>query len=174
MHGSTRDEAFLPCGRPEEPGDPCLPWRGTLRFRPQLQIRTSAPAATVEECRGGPRYSRGDWTSLRVLEWVPEVTIFTRDEPCCNLRKTRIIPSKQAETIYGCGISREILPPLLSPERFLDTLEATQEVPRHPSLPSRGTSKVPPQLKKSLGSPSSAQEESPFPCFGGEGIPAFP
>ena len=55
----------------------------------------------------------------------------------------------------------------------LDTLEATQEVPRHPLLLSRGTKRVPPQLKRSPSSPSSSQEESPFPCFIREGILAF-
>ena len=33
----------------EEPRDPCWPWRGTLSFRPQLQLRTSGLAETVEE-----------------------------------------------------------------------------------------------------------------------------
>ena len=43
-----------------------------------------------------------------------------------------------SEALFLYGISREILPSLLSPERVLDTLEATQEVPQHPRLPSRG------------------------------------
>ena len=114
LHANTRDEVSLPSGLP----------RGTPRFKSALEMKPEAPASNPDEdlspridCSGIPRGlsdSRGDRTSLRVLEWVPEVTIFTRDEPCCNLRKTRIIPSKQAETIYGCGITREILPPLLS------------------------------------------------------------
>ena len=61
----------------------------------------------------------------------------------------------------------------MSRKRVFDTLEATQEVPRHPCLPSRGTPRVPPQLKKSPGSPTSFREESPFPCFVGKGIPSF-
>ena len=61
----------------------------------------------------------------------------------------------------------------MSRKRVFDTLEATQEVPRHPLLLSRGTKRVPPQLKRSPSSPSSSQEESPFPCFIREGILAF-
>ena len=43
---------------------------------------------------------------------------------------------------------------LLSPKRVLEILDATQDVPRHHRLHSRGTLKVPPQLKKSPGSTS--------------------
>ena len=78
------------------------------------------------------------------------------------------------EVVFHCDVSGAIPPSLLSLERVLDTLEATQEVPRHPLLLSRGTKRVPPQLKKSPSSPSSSQEEGPFPCFFGEGIPKFP
>ena len=78
------------------------------------------------------------------------------------------------EALFHCGISREIPPSHLSPERVLDTLEATQEVPRHTRLHSRGTPMVQPQLKKSPSFPSSSQEEGPFPCFVGKGILTFP
>ena len=61
----------------------------------------------------------------------------------------------------------------MSLKRALDTLEATQEVPQHNCLHSRGILRVPPQLKKSLGFPSSSRDEGPFPCFVGKGIPAF-
>ena len=37
-----------------------------------------------------------------------------------------------AEALFCCGYLREIPATLLSPERILDTLEATQEVPQHP------------------------------------------
>ena len=77
----------------------------------------------------------------------------------------------RAEALFHCSISREIPPSLLIPKSVLDTLEATQEDPRHPHLPSRGTPRVPPQLKKSPGSPSSSREECLFSCFVGKGIP---
>ena len=77
------------------------------------------------------------------------------------------------EAFFHCGISREIPPSLLSLKRVLDTLAATQEVPRHTRLYSRGISSVLPQLKKSPVSPSSSRDEGPFPCFLGKGISAF-
>ena len=89
-------------------------------------------------------------------------------------KNEEILPSTRAEALFCCSISRKIPPCVLSPERVLETLEATQEVPRHPPMPSRGTLKVPPQLKKSPGTSSSSREEGPFPGFVGEGILAFP
>ena len=61
----------------------------------------------------------------------------------------------------------------MNTEIFLDTIEATQEVPGHHRLPLRGTPKVLPQVKKSPSSPSSSREEVPFPCFVWEGFSAF-
>ena len=46
--------------------------------------------------------------------------------------------------LFHCGVSREIKPSLLSLERVLDTLDATQEFPRHTRLHSRGSTRVPP------------------------------
>ena len=89
-------------------------------------------------------------------------------------KNQEILPSMRDEALFCCGISREIPPALLNLKRVLDTIEATQEVPGHTRLHSRGTLGVLPQLKKSPGSPSSSREEGPFPCFIVEGIPAFP
>ena len=138
-------------------------------------MRTSARAATAEESRGAPRNLGGDWILLRPHKWVPEVPVVTREEPRRNSRKTRrFSPQRQLRLFFCCSIFQEIAPSLLSPERVLDTLEATQEVHRHPCLHTRGKSSVPPQLKKTPGSPSSSREEGPFPCFVGEGILALP
>ena len=76
--------------------------------------------------------------------------------------------------LFHRGVSREITPSLLSLERVLDTLYATQEVPRHARLHSRGTLRVPTKLKKSLVFPFSSPDDGPFPCFAWKGIPAFP
>ena len=162
-----------PVDAPGELRDPCQPWRETLRFQPQLQMSTSAPTVTTEESRGAPRDSRGDWTSLRPHKRVPEVVVVTQEESHCNSSKTwRLSP--QLELRYFSSVSsQEKSLSLLSPERALDTLEATEEVPRHPRLPSTGTPRVPPQLIKSPGSPSSSQEEFPFPCFVWEGLLVF-
>ena len=84
----TRRGTYPPVEALEEPRDPCRQWRGTLMFRPQTQMRIVAMAATADEFQGGPRDSRGDWTSLRPHERVHEVPIViqmnpspTREEP---------------------------------------------------------------------------------------------
>ena len=69
---------------PQEPRDRCRPWKGNLRFWPQLQMGTLAPEATAEESQGAHRNWSGNWTSLRPHERVPEVPIITREEPCRN------------------------------------------------------------------------------------------
>ena len=156
----------------EAPGAPCWHWRGTLRFRSQLKMRTSAPAATAEESLEAPSNSHGDWTFRRPHKLVLEVHVVTREEPQVsyhNSRQTRrFSPQREMRTF-----SREIPTSLLSLERVLDSLEATQEVPQYTSLLSRGTPRVSPQLKNSPGFPSSSREEDPFPCFVGKGIPGF-
>ena len=112
---------------------------------------------------------------LRTQERVREVPVLTREEPQVsygNSKKKEILTSTKDEALFRCGISREIPPSLLSLDRFLDNLDATQEVPRHPRLHSRGTPRVPPQLKQSPIFASSSRAEGPFPCTLGKGIPA--
>ena len=116
----------------------------------------------------------GDCTFLRPHEMVPEVPGVTREESkisCCNSRKIRTF---SPQGLFRCSVTREIPPFFLSLESVLDTLAATQEVPRHTRLYSRGISSVLPQLKKSPVSPSSSRDEGPFPCFIRKGIPALP
>ena len=57
------------------------------------------------------------------------------------------------EALSLCGAARESQPSFLSLERVLDTLDVTQEVPRHTHLHLKGTPCVPPQLKNSPFSP---------------------
>ena len=83
------------------------------------------------------------------------------------------LPSTRDKALFCCCVSREIPPSVLSLESFLDSLEATQEVPRHSHLHSRGTPRILTQHKKSPGFPSSSQEEGLFRCFVGKEIPAF-
>ena len=75
-----------------------------------------------------------------------------------------ILPSTQDEALFHCSVSREIPPSLLSLERVLDTLEATQEVPVFTRLHSRGTPSVPPQLKKCTGFPPHLEMRVHFPA----------
>ena len=58
-------------------------------------------------------------------------------------------------------------------QRFLHTLAATQEVPRHTRLHSRGSTRVPPTSRGAPFPPPSSKESS-FPCVVGKEIPAFP
>ena len=67
------------------------------------------------------------------------------------------------EALFRHSVLREIPPSLLSLERVLETLEASQEVPQHTYLHSRGIPRFPAQLKKSPDFPPSSLEEGPFP-----------
>ena len=66
-----------------------------------------------------------------------------------------------------------ITPNLWNFQRVLHTLAATQEVPRHTGLHSRGSTRVPPT---SRGAPFRllAREERSLPCVVGKEFPAFP
>ena len=81
----------------EEPRVPRQHRRGNIRFQPQLQMRTLAPAAAGEESLEAPHDSHGDLTFLRPLEWVPEVSVVTREEhqfPAATQEKTEDSPLK--------------------------------------------------------------------------------
>ena len=144
-----------PDSAPDEDLGPDTNWKGILRGPSQLSWRLDFPEATRAGSLGPCRNSRGTPSSLPQLE-----------------KNQEILPSVRDEALFRCRVSREILPSLLSLDRVLDTLDATQEVPRHPRLHSRGTPRVPPQLKKSPIFASSSRAEGPFPCTLGKGIPA--
>ena len=81
-----------PVKTPGEHRNQCQHSIESLRYQPQLQMRTTTLAATGKESREGPRNSHGDWTFLRQHEGVPEVPVVTREESdvsCCNSRNTR-------------------------------------------------------------------------------------
>ena len=58
-------------------------------------------------------------------------------------------------------------------QRILHTLAATQEVPRHTGLHSRGSTRVPPTSRGVPFPPPSSRGRS-FPCVVGKEFPAFP
>ena len=145
----------VPASAPHEYVGPGTNWKGILRGPSQLAWRLDFPEATQAGSLGPCRNSRGTPSSLLQLE-----------------KNHEILHSMRDEALFHCGVSREIPPSLLSLDRVLDTLDATQEVPRHPHLHSRGTPRVPPQLKKSPIFASSSRAEGPFPCTLGKGIPA--
>ena len=68
---------------------------------------------------------------------------------------------------------RLITPNFWNFQRVLHTLAATQEVPRHTRLHSRGSTRVPP-TSRGTPFPPPAREEGSFPCVVGKEFPAFP
>ena len=68
---------------------------------------------------------------------------------------------------------RLFTPTLWKFQRVLHTLAATQEVPRHTRLHSRGSTRAPPTSRGAPFPPPSSTEGS-FPCVLGKEFPAFP
>ena len=99
-----------------------------------------------------PSNSHGDWPFLRPPERVPDVSVVS-GEHLPKLEKIQeVLPSRRDETHFPSGVSRLITPNLWNFQRVLQTLAATQEVPRHTRLHSRGSTRVPPTSR-----------EAPFP-----------
>ena len=88
--------------------------------------------------------SHGDWPFLRPPELVPEVPIVSRKHLPQLEKIQEVLPSRRDEAHLGRGVSRLIKPNLWNFQRVLHTRAATQEVPRHTRLHSRGSSRVPP------------------------------
>ena len=94
----TRSDS--PLETPEEPRDPCQHWRGNLRFRPQLQMRTSAVTVPGRESQVAPRNSHGDWTFLSPHEWFPEVPVVTREHLHQLKKMQEVLPSRGDEANF--------------------------------------------------------------------------
>ena len=102
----------VPASAPHEDLGPGTKWRGIPRGPLLLAWRIHFPEATQVGPGGPCRNSRGTPRFLLQLE-----------------KNQEILPSTRDEALFHCGILREIAPSLLSLERVLDTLDATQEVP---------------------------------------------
>ena len=79
-------------------------------------------------------------------------------------KNPEILPSTRDETVFCCGVWREIPASLLSLERVLDILEATLEDPRLSRLHLNRTPRVPPQIKKIPGFPPHPERRVHFPA----------
>ena len=88
--------------------------------------------------------SHGDWHFLRPPERVPEVPVVSREHLPQLEKIQEVLPSSPDEAHFRCGVSRLITPNLWNFLRVLHTLAATQEVPQHTRLHSRGSTRVPP------------------------------
>ena len=99
---------------PDEDLGPGTNWRGILRGPSQLALGLDFSEATQAGPRGPRRNLRGN------LSFLPQLK-----------KKQEILPSTRDDTLFHCSFSREIPPSLLSLERVLNTLDATQEFPRH-------------------------------------------
>ena len=88
-----------------------------------------------------PCNSHGDWPFLRPPERVPEVPVVSREHLPQLEKIQEVLPSRRHEAHFRSGVSRRITPNLWNFQRVLHTLAATQEVPRHTRLHSRGSTK---------------------------------
>ena len=90
-----------------------------------------------------PRNSHGDWPFLRPPERVPGVPFVSRDHLPQLEKIQEVLPSRRDEAHFRRGFSRLITSNHWNFQRVLHTLTATQEVPRHSRLHSRGSTRVP-------------------------------
>ena len=94
-----------------------------------------------------PSNSHGDWPFLRPPERVPEVPVVSREHLPQLEKMQEVLNSRRDEAHFRPGVSRLITPNLWNFQRFLHTLSPTQEVPPHPRLHSRGSTRVPPTYR---------------------------
>ena len=83
-----------------------------------------------------------------------------------------VLPSRRDEAHLSRGVSRLITLNLWNFQRVLHTLAATQEVPRHTCLHSRGSTSVPP-TSRGARLRLIDREEGSFPSVVGKVFPAF-
>ena len=91
-----------------------------------------------------PSNSHGDWPFLRPPDRVPEVPVVSREHLPQLEKIQEVLPSRRDDAHFHRGVSRVITSNLWNFQRILHTLAATQEVPRHTRLHSRGSTRVPP------------------------------
>ena len=148
-----------------------------------LERNPQVPAPTPHKVLGpgvegrgiprGPRATRIDWPFLRPPERVPEAPVVSRDH-LPQLEKFQVVlRSRRDQADFHCGVSRLITSVIWNFQRFLHTLAATQEVPRHTRLHSRGSSRVPPTSRGAPFLPHSSKGGI-LSMRGGERIPGVP
>ena len=91
-----------------------------------------------------PSNSHGDWPFLRPPELVPEVPVLSREHLPQLEKIQEVLLSRRDEANFRSRVTRLITPNLWNFQRVLHTIAATQEVPRHTPLHSRGSTRAPP------------------------------
>ena len=124
---------------PELPQDPCRHWRGILRSGTDSTQGLSPRHRRERNPKRTPSNSHGDWPFLRPPERVPEVPVVSREHLPLLEKIQEVLQSRRDEAHFRRGVSRLITPNLWNFQRVLHTLAATQEVPGHTCLHSRGT-----------------------------------
>ena len=122
----------FPVATREEPEASHRNSRNTTRFPPICDMRPDSPAVTLEQPHAPPPNSKGELTSLRKHDRFPEVLVASREPklPATTLDKRRYFPSMRDQALIPCRASRGIPSSLSILKRRLDSLYATQEVPR--------------------------------------------
>ena len=120
-----------------------------------------------------PSNSHGDWSFLRPPERVPEVPIISREHLGQLAKIQAVLPSRRDEAHFRSGFSWLITPNLWNFQRVLHTLAATQEVPRHTRLQSRGSTRLPP-TSRGAPFPSPSSRGGILPLRGRDRIPSVP
>ena len=104
-----------------------------------------------------PSNSHGDWPFLRKPVRVPEVPVVSREHLPQLEKIQEVLPSRRDEAHFRGGVSRLFTPKLWNFQRVLHTLAATQDVPRHTRLHSRGSTIVPPTSRGAPFPPPSSR-----------------
>ena len=104
-----------------------------------------------------PSNSHGEWSFLRPPERVPEVPVVSPEHVPQLETIQEVLPSRRDEAHFRCGVSRLITSNIWNFQRVLHTLAATQEVPRHTRLHSRGSKRVPPTSRGAPFPPHSSR-----------------
>ena len=145
---------------------------GRLQKYPKIHVSTreeSSGSGTESKQDLSPRHRRernperppsnkhGDWPFLRPPERVPEVPVVSREHLPQIEKIQEVLPSRRDEAHLRLGIWRLITPNLWNFQRVLHSLAATQEVPRHTRLHSRGSTRVPPTSRRAPFPPPSSR-----------------
>ena len=167
----TRSDS--PGETPEVPQDPCKHWRRILRLHTDTTQGLRPWHRRERNYERPPSHSHEDWPFLRLQERVPEVP-FVSQEHLPQLEKIQeVLPSRRDEAHFRSDVSRITTPNLWNFQRVLHNLAATQEVPQHTRLHSRGPTRVPPTSRGAPFPPHSSRGGI-LSLRGGKEFPVIP